>query len=371
MPPVRTPSARYPGVYSYDRNGKKLWGAIADLGRKPGTNQRNQRRKDGFATEKAAKQWRDEAIAEAAKGPVVRGGAMTLGQWWQDYIELHRSWSVYTRRNAERHLKWIAPLAGIRLQDLTVVDVRLWLDGITAKYAPSSSKKVYSQLREVLDMAVGEGYLGANVARSKRIEKPKGGSPEHESWTLAELEAFLAIVDQDPVKGPLFRFMAHTWVRVGEAIGLEWRDVDLVAGTVVIRRSASLLKGKIVKGGTKTGETRTLWLSPAMVELLRGERDRQKLARVYQEDGFVFGYGRFLSSGLLYHYMKRTCDAGDIRMIGLHGIRHTGGSLARANGWDYLLIQQRLGHKSAKVTMDLYMHVQADEFKGMAAALAV
>jgi integrase len=66
-------------------------------------------------------------------------------------------------------------------------------------------------------------------------------------------------------------------MRRGEALALRWRDVDLDAGRLAVRRSVGVVKTKgagehLVEGPTKTGQSRVVDLDSGTVAALRAYR---------------------------------------------------------------------------------------------------
>src|SRR3712207_1010408 len=66
-------------------------------------------------------------------------------------------------------------------------------------------------------------------------------------------------------------------MRRGEALALRWRDVDLDAGRLAVRRSVGVVKDKgagerLVEGPTKTGQSRVVDLDTGTVAALRAYR---------------------------------------------------------------------------------------------------
>jgi integrase len=66
-------------------------------------------------------------------------------------------------------------------------------------------------------------------------------------------------------------------MRRGEALALRWRDVDLDAGRIAVRRSVGVVKTKgcgeqVVEGPTKTGQSRVVDLDASTVATLRSHR---------------------------------------------------------------------------------------------------
>src|SRR5687767_1425261 len=87
-------------------------------------------------------------------------------------------------------------------------------------------------------------------------------------WTAPELGRFLGWVAM-PRTGPRHG-LAATGMRRGEALALRWRDVDLDAGRLAVRRSVGVVKAKgagerLVEGPTKTGRSRVVDLDARSV----------------------------------------------------------------------------------------------------------
>ena len=115
-------------------------------------------------------------------------------------------------------------------------------------------------------------------------------------WTEAQLAAFLDWAAEHSQNYPLWHLLAMTGMRRGEALALRWRDVDLDAGTVSVRRSAGIVRyagegAEIVEGDTKSGKPRVVDLDADTVAVLRArKRERGAMAlQLGRADALVFG----------------------------------------------------------------------------------
>jgi hypothetical protein len=73
-------------------------------------------------------------------------------------------------------------------------------------------------------------------------------------WTAAQLAAFLGWAREHSQHTALWHVLAHTGMRRGELLALRWRDVDLDAGTLSIRRSAGMVRNAGESAGVVAGE---------------------------------------------------------------------------------------------------------------------
>jgi len=352
-------ATRYPGCYWYQTDKGKRYGATAELRKDWRTGRRRTLRKEGFATEREARAWRDTTLSER-DGPVYDGG-MTLGEWWTRWLSIRereiRPSSLLLYR---QYLRWSAPLAGLAVRDLSPVAVQETMFGLLDRYAPYSVKGWLTCLRSVLAAAVDAELIAKNPA--SRVKGPGQGPKPTPIWTADELRRFLSgTADSPRAWGLLWRVLAETWVRVGELTGLEWGDVDLDAGTVTVRRTTLQRGGQT--GPTKTGAERVLPISAGLVALLAQHRDRRRIevgvrGQVWGAETPVFGTrtGKRLTGGAVFNKLRLECERLDVPVITPHGIRHTGATVAyHSQLIDEVTLSKRLGHASLAITMAVYV----------------
>lgn len=105
-------------------------------------------------------------------------------------------------------------------------------------------KQVHAILSGAFGEAERDGVIPANPCRHARIPaRPSGDQLGHEIsvWSPGDLRRFLELT-ADERHGCLWRFMAMTGVRRGEALGLRWGDLDLdsINPRVSIRRAVTV-----------------------------------------------------------------------------------------------------------------------------------
>jgi integrase len=128
-------------------------------------------------------------------------------------------------------------LGDLRVQDITVTDVRRLLDA-TALLAEWSRWGMLRTLRQVLKMARDEGLLVRDPTEALQPhERPKQRSRRKgKRLSPAQLERVLDVAERrSPSFAPLIVLLAYTGMRIREALGLRWQDVDLDAATIRLR----------------------------------------------------------------------------------------------------------------------------------------
>jgi integrase len=226
----------------------------------------------------------------------------------------------------------------------------------------------------VLGQAVRDGLLPRNPADAAtpptaREAKP----PEMKCWTAAQLAAFGAWAAGHSQNHPLWHALAMTGARRGELLAARWRDLDLDAGTLSIRRSAGMVRNAgagagVVEGDTKSGKPRVIDLDPATAAVLRAhKRERGAMAlQLARDDALVFGdpEGQHRNPEHVSRQFARDIarcreqlGADALPVIRLHDLRHTHATLLLSAREPVHVVSQRLGHASAVVTMTVYAHV--------------
>jgi integrase len=166
---------------------------------------------------------------------------------------------------------------------------------------------------------------------------------------------------------PFILFLADTGCRIGEAVALQWRDVDLGARIAHIRRS---LSSGVHLGPTKTGRERVVELSSRLLEVLAPCAPAEPASTA-----LVFPNSR---GGYIHASPFRTriwkplvAEAlGPDRKFTPHGLRHTWASLHMARGTPLKWIQVQGGWTTAKLLLDVYGHFLPTEYTGYADALS-
>ena len=132
-------------------------------------------------------------------------------------------------------------------------------------------------LRSALADPVKHGRLAVNSTdRSTPPSPSQTRPPEMHAWTAPELGRFLRWAQRHNAEAAIgWWLLAYTGMRRGEALALRWRDVDLDAGRIAVRRSLGVVKAKgqgeqLVEGATKTGQSRVVDPDAGTVAALRG-----------------------------------------------------------------------------------------------------
>jgi integrase len=251
-----------------------------------------------------------------------------------------------------RHLK--PRFASRTIRSLTPNDLVGWHAAQRRSGAAAWSIKArWVALRSVLAYAVRNGWLEANPADALTSrERPKSGSSSKRFLTEEEMACLLhAAPERYRV---LIGVCLFGGLRISEALGLVWEDVNLATGQLRVRHQLNR-KGRRVKLKTTAGR-RDVILMDALAAQLR----RHRLASRYSqaaEPVFSTSTGTAISARNAGRALTLITKKAELEHVTPHALRHTFASLLIAQGHDPVFVADQLGHASPAITLRVYAHL--------------
>ena len=258
----------------------------------------------------------------------------------------------------------IVPVIGDkRIGTLSSDDVRALIAAKRKEgFAPRTVRQMHATLRVALQHAVRERLVPANVAGSMsvRIERESSINP----FDSDEARSFLQAVRGDPWEA-LWIVAITMGLRKGELLGLQWHDVDLAGGSLMIRRSLQRIGTELVTAPPKTRSSiRALQIPSMAAKALVAHRElEEEKARAFghrwarSRPVFTSAKGALIEPRDVNHALDRVLTTADLRRIRVHDLRHTCATLLLSQGVPQRVIMDQLGHSSITVTMNIYAHV--------------
>lgn len=268
------------------------------------------------------------------------------------------------RVNVEKHI--IPYIGQARLDKLLPREIQgLYSSLASAGLSSTSVRYVHNNLHKALVSAVKSELIPRNPADlvdPPRVERYEA-EPLNPDETLRLLRASAGQEIQMPV------LLAVTLgLRRGEALGLRWEDVDMIARTVTITRSASFSKEGFSLGTTKTKNSRrTLLMSELLYSGFESTLSKQTHTAQLVGAGFnPFNLvccredGSPMTPNVLQHQFKDLLDKASLPSIRFHDLRHTNATLMLRKAVPAKIVSAMLGHSSIGITLDTYSHVMTD-----------
>lgn len=402
------------------KSGKLSWGYRFDIA--PVNGKRRQLNKCGFKTRKEALKAGMLALQQYENiGEVIAPSEMSVSDFLDMWMEKDCMVDLKptTILNYQKKIKnLIKPALGacrlraVKREDLQVFVIELYDSGTSTNTISS----VIGIMSKSFNWAVDNKYLQYSPA--VRIRIPKNRNPKTPTRT-AERE----VIPPDAIQKIFARFPESTpnhiplrlgyecGLRIGEAFGLVWDDVDLENKTITIKRQIQweqdetrTTKEKLVSNGTadsgngywyftapKCNSFRVVSIGDSLTELLKRERDRQNQMKTYYGEHYTNYYaqypllavqtqtapinpigqtetnnpvnfvcvracGSYISSRTMQH-TSRVIRKDIHKNFSFHCLRHTHASILHEAGLNEKYIAERLGHKDIRITTEVYIHL--------------
>jgi integrase len=346
---------RTPGIYRRGSRYVVVW------------EHRGRQHKQSFRTEREARDFK----GRTATGDTQPTSRIRFMDYFAEWIESYagrtaRGFSETTRPEYRRPIEQHAlPLwERRRLSEVDPSDVRELFGEMRRTGASTSQiKKLRSALSAMFATAAEDGKLRSNPCQGVRIPAaPSDQEPEEEhakALTRAELAVLFAAL---PSEWRLFfEFMAHTGLRIGEAIGLRWEHVELGERPRVKVRE-QVYEGKRKRLKSRAGR-RDVPLSPTMAgRLLAHRRDSYG-----GPDAPVFSSRTgtvLLPSNVSRRVLKPAAESVGLGWVSFHTLRHTCASLLFDAGRNVRQVQEWLGHSDPSFTLRTYVHLMDEGIGG-------
>jgi integrase len=234
----------------------------------------------------------------------------------------------------------------MRVDEIRVKDIDAFRAAkLTSGLKPKTINNMLTILRRCLHVAVAWEVIEYAPA-VKWLKVPEA---EFDFLDFDEAQRLVEAGKVEPEWGAMILTALRTGLRIGELRALRWQDVDLVAGVLTVRRSAS----KDDVGTPKSGRKRSIELGREISAALKKHR------HLRGELVFCHPTGRMLTENECKHPIRRACTRAGLRQIGWHSLRHTFASHLVMRGAPLKAVQELLGHADIRMTMR-YSHLSPD-----------
>ncbi|MCX5852955.1 MAG: tyrosine-type recombinase/integrase [Deltaproteobacteria bacterium] len=232
------------------------------------------------------------------------------------------------------------------------------LSKVNEGFATSTISHMKIVLSGVLSHAVDDEVIPANPAhRLGKLIKSKSPQLDVEPLTRKELSILLKTFKKRfPHYYPLVLTLARTGMRLGEALALQWGDVDFNGRFIAIQRN--MVRGEI--GTPKSGKSRRVDMSRQLTETLFNMKQSRKVERLENREDWIFtsSVGTPMDGDCFRsRVFSLALTKAKLRKIRIHDLRHSYASALIQAGESLAYVRNQLGHHSIKVTVDIYGHL--------------
>ena len=280
-----------------------------------------------------------------------------------DRVELSLKYQIFPR------------IGTIKMKKLSSDDIQIMLNSLSEVYSHSTVKKAYVNLKSCLKMAEIREDIKKNPIHA--VVLPRNTSPNEVSFYSAEQVQMIVAEAVSTYKNGAFKYrygylivlLLNTGMRLGEALALQWEDVDWSNRSIHICKNVENVKSrngdksytKIIQMPKSDKSVRRIPLNNnamnALVKLNSMQAEMNCKLVVATENGNYVDGGN----------VRRTMQS-ILNNCGIHGktdivhaLRHTFATLLIRRGVDIKTVSELLGHSDVTITMKFYYHVVEEQ----------
>ncbi|SHK77897.1 Site-specific recombinase XerD [Anaerocolumna jejuensis DSM 15929] len=323
------------------------------------------------------------------------GGRATINMTFDRYMSTKYNLRQTTRSNyIYMYNRFVRDEFGEKLlTEVKYTDVKLFYYHLLndKDIAINTLDNIHTVIHPIFDMAVRDDIIRKNPSDGVMAELKKNSGKNkgiRHALTLVQQKAFIDAIRYFPEYVhwyPIFVTLLGTGMRIGECIGLRWKDVDFKHRCISVNHAVTYYtrEGKagfgVSKPKTEAG-VRSIPLMDTVYNTLQNEYERQKrdgfcIAEVDGMNGFIFSNknGNLHNPHCLNLAITRVSETYNAKEIidakkeqrepvliphfSVHQLRHTFCSRLCENETNIKVIQEIMGHANVETTLDIYTEV--------------
>ncbi|SHK42382.1 tyrosine-type recombinase/integrase [Desulforamulus aeronauticus] len=274
-------------------------------------------------------------------------------QYWLEKIKSEideRTFETYSY-----HVNRLTPYIGkIKLVDLKPLILEDKLRPLQNELSPKTIKGIYGTLRTAIRRAIKWDLLIKDVTIG--LTPPKNSRKERRVLNWDEIK-ILKELGKGYKHYPIILILLVTGMRLGEVLGLKWKDVNFTKNAITIQRSVNIRK-RTVKDEPKTmNSLRTIILDQETMNLLKEIKGTKKVQTISINNSLIFQEnGKPISSSAVRNTFNRMLNKSGLPHMRVHDLRHTAVSIMLDSGYTLAEVAYLIGDTIETITRT-YAHL--------------
>ncbi|MDA9472291.1 site-specific integrase [Enterococcus sp. 5H] len=376
------------------KDGSKLWMFQTYLGINQATGKPVKTTRRGFNTKKEAQLELNRLLVEFETNGLEKSNNETFKEvyelWYDNYKKtVKEATSIATERYIRIHV--LPTLGDLKVSSITPKMAQKLVNELADKL--QVYKVVLQYVAKVMDHAITLEITDKNPFQ--RVTRPKVKHTRKDKdvkfYTSEQVQQVLSYLD-NKVKSvkdsnllykyfaewdfTMYRTLAFTGIRGGEALALTWDDVNFNKRLLTISKTLSQTRNGFSVQPPKTkSSNRVISIDDKTCQQLKKWQLRQReffFQSGIKNKNIIFSdyESNYSNRQSLYQRSTRLSKAVHLPNIGTHGWRHTHASMLYEAGIPMKEAQERLGHASLEMTNSIYTHLSDKQKNATAEKLA-
>lgn len=295
---------------------------------------------------------------------------ITIKELKEDYLKYQKDRIKITSYAClENQLKNIDELGNIIVEEQTLLQFNNWKENLNSKGLSTGYKNtIYKKYRAMLNYGKKMYNLNINILNKiTNFSNPNELKKEMQFYTKEEFNKFIAC--EDDLKWIcFFSTLFYCGLRQGEALALNWNDIDFNENTIKINKSlANRIKGvKYVILPPKTkASNRTIPMPINLAKKLKELLLEQQKYKNFSNEWFVFNNIFPLPTTTIQKRRDKLVKLSGVKRIRIHDFRHSCASLLISKNANITLVAKYLGHSDVSTTLNIYAHFYKSDLKDL------
>jgi integrase len=272
---------------------------------------------------------------------------------WSDFLELKQGKKKDYESIWKLHIepRWGSTMVG-RVESL---EFDKWL--ISKKLSPQRIGKIHLLMSMLLDHAIQMKSIKANPLKDLLGKRKKNNLPKADS-TLAtkffSLPELMNVAREADYYEDVVLLLGLCGLRWGELVGLTVKDLNVRAGTILIRRALVEVDGRLIESTTKANR----WREVKLPQILRDKCLNWAKNKSPDDPLFHTEAGTLLrNTNFTRRVFTPAMERAQVNKIRIHDLRHTAATIAISSGATPNMVKEMLGHSDVQLTMRVYAHI--------------
>lgn len=283
-----------------------------------------------------------------------REGRILVTEWAESWLARPGKRSASVARDTQALAVFLPRIGNLSLAAVTPRDVQEAIDERSRHAKPATVGRDFAALRAMFNAAIDADLIGRSPAR--KVALPRIVRPER--MTLDPLQ-LRRLVDEVPDHYKALVLTAGVFgLAWEEVIALRVRDVDFMRRTITVAQTVEELAGhvRIVPEGKRPARLRTMATPPFATDAIAKHLVASRPGETVDTNALVFlgPRGGILRRRFGERILRPAARRAGLDGLTFHGLRHAATSSLVDIGVHPRVMAARIGHGTARTTMEVY-----------------